>query len=79
MGSSYAAAEPGVDLAVQVPGRVMSARSACTAISVAQCCSTAITDVMSAPAAFENVNESWKLTPNSALPAETRVSGEVLL
>ena len=57
----------------------MSARSARTAISVAQCCRMAITEVMSAPAAFENVNESWKLIPNSAAPEETSVSGEVLL
>ncbi len=57
----------------------MSARSARTAIWVAQCCSTAITEVMSAPAALEKVNESWKLIPNSAAPAETRVSGEALL
>ncbi len=57
----------------------MSARSAFTAMPVAQCCSGAITDVVCAPAAFENVAELWKLTPNSALPASTRVSGEVSL
>ena len=34
---------------------------------------------MSAPAAFEKVNESWKLMPKSAAPDETSVSGEVLL
>ncbi len=57
----------------------MSARSARTAISLAQCCSTAITDVMSAPVALEKVKESWKLMPNSAAPEDTSVSGDVLL
>src|SRR5580765_1846876 len=57
----------------------MSARSARTPIAVAQCCRIASTEVMSAPAALDVVNESWKLIPNSAAPEETRVSGEVLL
>ena len=57
----------------------MSVRSARTAISVAQCCRIAITEVMSAPAAFENVKESWKPMPKSAAPEPTRVSGEVWL
>ena len=57
----------------------MSARSARTAIAVPQCCSTAITETMSAPAAFETVNESWKQMPNSAAPEDTSVSGDVEL
>jgi hypothetical protein len=78
-GSSYAAPKPPYVLPSRSRGDVMSARSARTAICVAQCCSTAITDVISAPAAFENVNESWKEMPNSAAPEDTSVSGEVLL
>ena len=34
---------------------------------------------MSAPAAFETVNESWNEMPNSAAPEDTSVSGDVEL
>ena len=36
-----------------------------------------MTDVMSAPAATANVSESWKLMPQSAWWAASRVSGAV--
>ncbi len=57
----------------------MSARSARTPIALPQCCRTASTEVISAPAAFETVNESWNEMPNSAAPEDTRVSGDVEL
>src|SRR5699024_11304376 len=59
-------------------GLWMSSRSASTATSVAQVCSTASTDFRSAPDAMDIDAVSWKLMPNSAWPASTSTSGLLL-